>query len=139
MAAAGFLPQNFFAQNYPQIPSTKAILPPQRPGEGPTLVNKKQALRIIKMRQKKAERLRKLGLNQSNGTTTLAFGGYSRTFAPVRSVSTTKNQNLTYYRNVNLVRKSQSRGKECRTDVFYPKPTRMKIILLQNDSNKIQN
>jgi len=37
------------------------MLPPRRAGEGPTFVNPKQAIRITKMRQKKAERLRKLG------------------------------------------------------------------------------
>ena len=41
---------------------TKSILPPLRPNEGPTFVNSKQVHRILKMRQKKQEKLKKLGI-----------------------------------------------------------------------------
>jgi hypothetical protein len=66
----GLIPTSFGmmqtgAAGFNQYPR-KAMLPPRRAGESPMFVNPKQAIRITKMRQKKAERERKLGLLQTN-------------------------------------------------------------------------
>ena len=60
--------RDMHAQLFGQKTSYKSILPPLRPNQGPTFVNSKQVHRILKMRQKRQEKLKKLGIPISSVT-----------------------------------------------------------------------